>query len=479
MTALGYKFPSPELVWRLLLFTNYQAALVQIVCEALVREMQDRKLPEEGGRILITSADVDAVCTKREVRDLIAQRFRWTINLDNRYRVIALVVALRSLDSDPGEAFSAEELHDECEVFWPVGFARSVLTSKEFRRYLEEMVGLGVLHCQNGDYGLRSPNIIGLLGTRESLDQELAEASKHLELQYEYNPTMNRRIIGQSTELWAPRSPLTDHDIASLLGNGGGPARQVDFVTGSIALTVERVAQVIRDVATEKGIACTLARPEQIDAQLADIRGRGHIVMDLSAGDISAAKLLVLFQKLSSRPNLTATVVVGPGALPLPKNLGDADEIFVTRRWSIEGLRSWHESPFHTPELRARLHRVTSGWPRLVEETMHEIDNGKSPDQALEQISGLLSERGFAQNHLAACGIDQKIAFRWVTWQSHRGGDGLIEALPASLSDLTEALETDAALAIERLESLDLVESTEKGWVLDRAVAHAAVTLQE
>jgi hypothetical protein len=127
MNALGYKFSSAELVWRLLLFTNYQAGLVQIVCEALVRELRRRQLPEGGGRILVNSEDVESVYAKREVKDLIVQRFRWTINLDNRYRVIALVVALQSLDSGPGETFMPEELHEYCAVYWPVGFSSGVL----------------------------------------------------------------------------------------------------------------------------------------------------------------------------------------------------------------------------------------------------------------------------------------------------------------------------------------------------------------
>jgi len=478
MNALGYRFSSPELVWRVLLLTNYQASLVQIVCEALVRQMQDRQLPDGGGRIPITIADIESVYAKREVRDLIAQRFRWTINLDNRYRVIALVVASRSLDADPGEAFSAEELHDECEVFWPVGFSRGVLTSKEFRRYLEEMVGLGVLHRQNDQYGLRSPNVLGLLGTRESLEQELDEASRHLELQYEYNPTMNRRIIGQSTELWAPRSPLTDHDIASLLGRGGESGSAVQIVTGTHALTVDRAAQVIEDVATEQQITCIMVRTGDIDAAIDHGRGSRHVVVDVSANSAGTADLAAICRKLGSRPHVTATVVTGPAALPLSLEIADSHDVIPIRRWSIEGLRSWHESPFHTPELRARLHRVTSGWPRLVEETMLEIANGKSPDDALDWIAGRLSDPGFALQHLVSCGIDEDLAIRWATWQSHIGRDGLAEALPASLTDLTEALETDAGEVIERLQALDLVEPSRDGWVLDRVVLAAAVTLQ-
>jgi hypothetical protein len=479
MNALGYKFAAPDLVWRLLLFTNYQASLVQIMCEALVREMQVRQLPAEGGRIPITSADVESVYAKREVRDLIVQRFRWTINLDSRYRVIALVVAFRSFDIDPGEAFTVSELHDDCEYFWRAGFSRDVLSNKEFQRYLEEMVGLGVLHRQGEQYGLRSPNIIALLGSRESLDDELVEAPKHLELQYEYNPTMNRRILGQSTELWAPRSPLTDHDIASLLAEGEDAATRVQIVTGSVALTVDRAARVIEDVAAERQIACTVVRPDDVDAAIAVSRKRRHIVVDLSAGDGSGVDLAELGTKLSARHDITATVVAGPQCLPLPEGITASGNVIMIRRWSIEGLRSWHESPFHTPELRKRLHRVTSGWPLLIEQTMSEIAKGKSPNDAFAHIVELLADSDFARQHLLMCGIDPALAGRWAMWQSKPGQDGLVEALPASLSDLSEALEADAGEVIERLQALDLVESTQDGWVLDRAVLAAAVTLQE
>jgi len=70
------------------------------------------------------------------------------------------------------------------------------------------------------------------------------------------------------------------------------------------------------------------------------------------------------------------------------------------------------------------------------------------------------------------------IADRWAAAQALTGDDGLVEAFPASLEELSEALETDASDVIERLEALDLLESTEDGWVLDRAVLAAAAALR-
>ena len=297
------------------------------------------------------------------------------------------------------------------------------------------------------------------------------------ELQYEYNPTMNRRILGQSTELWAPRSPLTDQDIASLLGLGGRRNGRVQVVTGSEALTVDRAARVIQDVAAEQQIKCQLVRAEDVGSAIAGTRGRLHVVVDLSGVDCTAAKLSALCTRLASRHQVTATVIVGPADLPVPANAVGPGDLITTRRWSIEGLRSWHESPFDTPDLRTRLYRVTSGWPRLVEGTMRAITHG-TPDDALNQVIRQLADPVFARSHLAACGIDPEVAARWAASLALPGDDGLVEAFPASLAELSEVLGTDAGEVIERLQALDLVDSTPDGWVLDRAVLAAAVALQ-
>jgi hypothetical protein len=364
-------------------------------------------------------------------------------------------------------------------VFWPIGFAPEVLSDKEFERYLNEMVGLGVLHRQGEDrYGLRSPNILSLLGDRSSLERELGEAPRQLELQYEYNPTMNRRNLGHSTELGARRSPLTDQDIAALLGQDGSKGARVKIVTGSPALAIDRAARVIQDVAVEQQIPCDLIQADSAGSVLASTRKRRHLIVDVSGDDVGPDALTALCAGLAGNEHVTATVVTGPRSLPLPAELVQAGAVISARRWSIEGLRSWYESPFNSPDLRKRLHRVTSGWPLLVEATMREIDRGKSPDDAVDRIVQRLSDRVYARDHLAVCGIDEMIALRWAASLTVTGSDGLDEAFPANLEELTEILKTGASEVLERLLALDLVESTEDGWVLDRAVLAAAMALR-
>jgi hypothetical protein len=474
MTALGYEFASEEHVWRLLLFANYQASLVQIVCEALVREMSRKELPSGGGRIVIDAADVETVIAKREVRDLIVQRFWWTINLDPRYRVIALVVAARSLDADPGETFTPEDLHEFCELYWEAGFSRAQLSGKEFRRYLEEMVGLGVLYRQDDEFGLRSPNILGLLGTRQSIDQALNDAPRELEVRDEYNPSTNRRIIGKSTELWAPRSPLTDRDIAGLLGLDGQRHGRVQIVTGSSALAIDRAASVIRDVAEEQQIRCEI-RPH--DELASPPRRRSHVVIDLSDPAYTVRDLSRTYLRLSEFTEVRATIIVGPECVPVRLEGIDLADITPVKRWSAEGLRSWHDTPFTTPDMRTRLYRVTSGWPLLVEETMREITTGKSPDDALDLILRRLADPDFARGHLTDCGIDLRLAVRWAAKFGVSGDDGLAEAFPATLGELVVELGSGVVPLVERLQVLDAIEDTPHGWVLDRAVFAAAMAL--
>lgn len=470
--ALGYSFASPELVWRLLLVTNYQASLVQIVCEALVRHMQARPLPTDGGRITVEDQDVRAVCEEKSVQDLIAQRFRWTINLDSRYRVIALVVALRSRAvNEPASAFSVDDLRDDCEYFWEVGFNREVLSRKEFERYLAEMVGLGVLHRQGDRYGLRSPNIIRMLGSQESLDQELQDADRHLDPAFEYNPTMARKIIGDSVGFWFPRSPLTDYDLAMLVDNADPP---VQIVCGSGALAIERAASAIASAAGEREFRCIVAESPSIPELSQHHFGRRtHVVIDLHASS-KDLDLQSLASSLCNRKNLSATIVIGPNFEPWKTEW--ATPIHYLRRWSVDGLRAWYESPFDSPILRQRLFRVTSGWPKLIERAMESVRDGRAAETVLDELSEFLAAPEVANTILETTGIDPVVAKHWATWFTTRASDGLIESQPVQLSDLSEAVGRDGALALESLEALDVVTKSDDGWVLDRVVASAAAT---
>ncbi|MEH0534881.1 hypothetical protein QBB31_09655 [Streptomyces scabiei] len=212
MAALGFVFDRPELVWRILAITNYQANLVQIFCSELIRTLQGRAHPEPERPMRITEEDVQGVAASETVRRRLAERLRFTINLEDRYRVLTLVIALRSLADKYRGDYTAEQLLDLAREAWPQGF--DGLGVKRVEIYLTEMVGLGLL-VQLGDrsrFAVRSPNVVNMLGTREELELELKETE--FSLPYDYDPRAARRLLGRDPKDRIQRySPLTEGQL--------------------------------------------------------------------------------------------------------------------------------------------------------------------------------------------------------------------------------------------------------------------------
>ncbi|MCB1254582.1 MAG: hypothetical protein KDB39_15375 [Austwickia sp.] len=462
--ALGYTFETPETMWRLLLITNYQASLIQIICHQLLLHLRDRNPPEDGRRLVITNKHVDEVYARPDVRDLIATRFRWTINLDPRYQVIALVTALRSYDTDPGGVFTASELQDECAYFWADGFDRRTLSSSEFARYLDEMTGLGVLHRRGEGFGLRSPSIRGLLGTRESIESELLEAAETLTVERGYNPTMTRRVIDSRSE---QRSPMPDSDLATLREPG------CHVVVGSRALGIDRVHRALQMVADEVGRELHRMETDQLQDAL---RRRSKAIYVVSYLPGSSPDLPRLIEQ-TERAGITLVVVLTPDEFSQLE--ADDPHVVQLRRWSMEALQSWPETPFSAPALRVRLKRVTGGWPDLVERVVADVSAGTTLDAAISSIAESLSSPELAEAFLAGVGIDLAVARRWVEWFGHLDEeDGLVASMPATLQDLdTAGFNGRTQDLIERLALLDVLDETADGWVLDRAVTAAVSAL--
>lgn len=502
LRAIGYEFERNELVWRVAAFTNYQASLVQIFCEALVNHLRERPLSSSGGRVTITSEDIDAVYTNRDVRNLIEQRFRWTINLDNRYRVIAIVVALLSNESPAGARFNPEDLREYCETYWPEAFSSDVLTRKEFIRYLDEMVGLGVLRRSGESYGMRSPNVAPMLGTQSALDQELREASTHFELPYEYNPTMSRAAMTNATRGSGPRrSPLTDADIADLIGernhDSGSTSRAVRtgtrystaLVIGSPALGIDRVVEALTMSAASRDHLnferVTLAEvPRHLSGSS---RGRHRfLLVECPPGRRQQfeAEYARALRAVAALRTVRAVMVVNSAdyTLPLedPEISGDVLRLNL-RRWSAEGLRAWHDFPFDNPQERRRLHELTSGWPGLVENAVFLVSKGRSTEDVLDSLTVPFSAAQRAATFLSDAGLTEHLdeAMLWAQYcatidpVTHR-----ITVEPVTHGDLEAIWNKDADRLLNRMLDLDIAEQDAegKGWLLDRIVAAALLS---
>ncbi len=173
LEAVGYKI-SQDLVYRILALTNYYPSLIQLFCQELLKHLGSRVKelfnPRDTPPRVISSKHVEEAYRSENLRKAIRDRFYWTLQLDQRYEVIAYAMAYTYLSdptADPPLAMSVARIRDSCIDWWKAGFAES--SHEEIRALLDEMVGLGVLRNADGRYAFRNSNILRLLGTEEEI----------------------------------------------------------------------------------------------------------------------------------------------------------------------------------------------------------------------------------------------------------------------------------------------------------------------
>lgn len=238
--AAGYVFESPELITRVLAQTNYYPSLIQLYCSHLMRHLagtfqNDPRMMNQGPLYKITAEHVDTVYLSRELRKEIREKFHLTLQLDDRYEVIAYALALASFDNSDSvltEGLSDTQIRNLSVDWWKDGFTGT--SNNEFRVLLEEMDGLGVLRqLESGNYVLRNPNIVLLLGKREEIENNLL---KDREVALELDRTQFRaRPSGDTGAI--VRSPLT-------MGQSNHLTRSINDVSVVFGNAVMGVAQV-------------------------------------------------------------------------------------------------------------------------------------------------------------------------------------------------------------------------------------------
>lgn len=358
LEAIGYRFTSPDVVWRLLSHTNYQASLIQLFCRELVNDLKNRKLGLGEPPTLIDAATVDKVYENKELRGQIAQRFDWTIQLDNRYRVIALVAAWLNL-SDAETVAPVAVLRDQCADFWPAGFQG--VSRDEFRALLDEMVGLGVLVRNRADhYGIRSPNVIRLLGSKDEIERKLLESGT-LELPTVFDPARYRRQLGSD------RSPLTEAQAARVLTN----AAETTLVTASAALGADRLAGALQMIGGD-AVQVHLIGPEELTATLTKLsraRGARHLLLD--GRGLDDGEMQGVFVRLAKalRPPLSASILLDPATRVRVTVPETGVRELVLEPWSDAELRAVEPEADVSlnSDVRAELLTLTGGWPDVLD----------------------------------------------------------------------------------------------------------------
>lgn len=429
LEALGYRFGNPEAVWRLLAFTNLQPGLIQVVCNDLVAHLQSRPLRKGEPLITIRDTDIDAVTQDPRTRAKIAEKLRLTIALEDRYRVIALVVAIMCMEDRFRERYSAADIRVYCEAQWQQGF--DDLNSTEFELYMDELVGLGVLIKDDDNrFSVRSPNIVTMLGTKEQLETELNENKEQFELPHGYNLRSTRRQVEGGR-----RSPLSEHDLSLLVPVKikYSPVRNF-VIIGSGALGITEVARILKSVGEERAIDVTVHDPSAGGSAtpLPDgfrFAGAGNsaprlLVVDASRASTSEATAIadaVRAMKKRSQGYLVVAYGVN-GIAAAQKLLGARGELethlISLGKWSGDGIRSWNDNPFNTPADRRELLTHSGGWPELVERAVSAVSNrGISHAEEWERLSSFPTDEAAAVTFLDSVGVNRRareILSAWV-----------------------------------------------------------------
>ena len=221
LACAGYQFEPKDLVTRILSQTNYYPSLIQLYCTHLLRHLLAKDFnPNKTPPFEITSSHVEEVYRSRQLREGIRDRFIWTLQLDHRFHVIALSIALYRSDALAwgSGGLSVDRIFRDASTWWPEGFTD--LTSEDaFRSLLDEMVGLGVLR-ENGQgrYALRSPNVAFLVGNEEEISRNLEEYADRKPTP-EYEPGTFRGSYDENL-----RSPLTAQQESELRARRNGIA---------------------------------------------------------------------------------------------------------------------------------------------------------------------------------------------------------------------------------------------------------------
>ncbi|MEU0851636.1 hypothetical protein ABZ387_27280 [Streptomyces flaveolus] len=493
MAALGFAFERPELVWRILAITNYQANLVQIFCSELVQSLQSRTQRGHVRPTSITEADVQEVAASETVRRRLAERLRFTINLEDRYRVLTLVIALQSLADGYRGDYSADELLRRAQEAWPEGFQG--LGMKQVQIYLMEMVGLGLL-VQLGDrsrFAVRSPNVVNMLGTREELELELRETE--FSQPYEYDPRAARRLLGRGPGSSPQRyvthySPLTEGQLHEAAQPGVTVIGATPLYRPKLMLAAtERFADA-RGVEVRRATAADDLR--LVLAEASRLRKSYVLALDLrgldEAGLVEAVRGCVehagppadsLVRQAEGRKRSTfRSVFVVADALPAGALQELRDEAQVParflrpERWSVESLRAWPECPFVSRDERARLIRTTGGWAAWVELAIAEVvTNGATLDSALDLVSRKIKQPSNLDRHCELAGLERNDLDLLALWSGYVSeGEGVSRDEVATAVELPER---DAEEWLVRLDRLGILEAVDDGIAMDRVTFRA------
>jgi len=383
--AVGYRFEHPDLAIRILSQTNYYPSLIQLYGHQLFLHLVGQNMVRadwrSGPPFVITARDVEDAYHSQDLRKAIRDRFIWTLQLDKRYEVIAYAIGFALVgdelnETDRGQfalhGFPVPWIQREAFAWWSEGFAANY-SEDSFRVLLDEMVGLGILRPIGNRYGLRSPNVLALMGTVDEITSKLLEER---EPEADYTPAVARAVCSPD-QGWR-RSPFAGHQEDSLKNCLGGVSVVVGLEAAGLLDVPQRLRVLFGEAVADSGETTDVGGFVRF---LADSRAgkkrdpkRSFVVVppDVRWDEEWVRHAIEFFRQNPSGPRVAFTL--GPGELwrMLALNNGVFAEMEALGT-NVVSLLPWHQQVVRQwlddcgfaldAEGRKRIHKVTGNWP--------------------------------------------------------------------------------------------------------------------
>ena len=391
LRTLGYRFDNRSLVETVLFQMNSYPNLIQLFCNELLRYLWKTPFPiNKTPPYIILEKHIEEVYQSQDLRSQILERFKWTLDLDKRYRFIAYKIAYEMSNGAGEKGFDVNWIADEARRDWPRGFA-ATSHNDEIRGLLDEMTGLGILvKTENERYWLRSPNVLRLLGTKGQIEEELLTTMVY-DPPPEFDPNSFRRPL--NVENPRNRSPFTavqesdifksENDIRLIFGSEGLGIKQVS----------EGVKIAVEDYAGQVHLLdASVQSSEQLQSWLQnhiDNTEEGYVVpiVPLERAGSKPKNLIewikkaqdVVNRRRSEKRTIRILFIVSPEVAKIWLRVPEEQREELTaaggrelllKRWNDAGLRYWLEDlniPPNTDAQRKGILDATGGWPIFME----------------------------------------------------------------------------------------------------------------
>lgn len=481
--AIGWAIDDAQ-VDRIVTYCACNPSVIQLTCATLIARLNAAP-PAEMAPWTVSDEVVNDLLASAEIRRGVRERLDRTLDLDDRYKLLAYMLAWWANTKGLHQAVPPAELRRMALEWWRDGFASEGV--HDVRALCDELVGLGVF-AGDSDSGYRmlSPGMVRVIGSNEKIDEELVEASQRYVKDTSVGAAGSRMRLSLGDHRY---SPLTAVQIADVVGFG---ATQLRVVVGSRATRVDAVTQALADA---RQLYPNMATVEV--ASLRDWRDKMRapaanthlvVVSDMTERgsehswdeSVGAARRRGLTR--TERGTRAAVLITGPSPRWLLRRLitrpdgsaGDlADVAVALRRVDAPALVAWDRIMDLSLSNRAhqrRLLEVTGGWPSLIERVLAgRVAEGF--EQALKAISAELSSRDGAQRLISAVGLDPAdpdqaadpglvATFDWLV---ENGLTGSLGDLAYLMADEGIAGEDDPAEAVAILALLGVLAEEEQG----------------